>query len=116
MSDADTNVESLRALVRTFVEERDWRQFHAPKNIAMALAVEAAELMEHFQWLTVDQSRALADEPAQLADVAEELADVVSYALALANSLQIDLSSSVHDKMRKNADKYPADKYRGRYG
>jgi NTP pyrophosphatase (non-canonical NTP hydrolase) len=82
----------------------------------MALAIEAAELMEHFQWLTTDESRALADDPQKLAEVGEELADVVGYSFALANELGIDLSHAIRAKMIKNAEKYPAEKYRGRYG
>jgi NTP pyrophosphatase (non-canonical NTP hydrolase) len=82
----------------------------------MALSIEAAELMEHFQWLTTEASRRLADDPQKLADVGEELADVVGYSFALANELGIDLSQAIRAKMIKNAQKYPADQYRGRYG
>jgi NTP pyrophosphatase (non-canonical NTP hydrolase) len=81
----------------------------------MALAIEAAELMEHFQWLSTEDSRRLADEPAKLAEVGEELADVIGYSFALANELGLDVSSAIRAKMVKNAEKYPADKYRGRY-
>jgi NTP pyrophosphatase (non-canonical NTP hydrolase) len=102
--------------VERFVAERDWRQFHTPKNLAMALAIEAAELMEHFQWLTAEESRDVAGGPDKLAAVAEELADVLCYALALANELSIDVSAAVEAKMQKNAQKYPADEYRGRWG
>lgn len=115
MSDAQTNVESLRELIREFVEQRDWRQFHAPKNIAMALAVEAAELMEHFQWIDAEASRQIADDPEKLAEVGEELADVIGYGLALANELDIDVSDAIRNKMVKNAAKYPVEQYRGRY-
>ncbi|MEX0613990.1 MAG: nucleotide pyrophosphohydrolase, partial [Pirellulales bacterium] len=82
----------------------------------MALAIEAAELMEHFQWLTTEASRTLADDPQKLAEVGEELADVIGYSLALANELGLDVSSAIRAKMVKNAQKYPADQYRGRYG
>ena len=82
----------------------------------MSLAIEAAELMEHFQWLTIDQSRAVASQPDKLDEVADELADVLCYALALANELQIDVSDAVRNKMVKNAQKYPAAEFRGRYG
>jgi NTP pyrophosphatase (non-canonical NTP hydrolase) len=115
-SDAETTVAELRRLVADFVAERDWSQFHSPKNVSMALAIEAAELMEHFQWLTTEASRRLADDPQKLAEVGEELADVVGYSFALANELGIDLSSAIRAKMVKNAQKYPADQYRGRYG
>lgn len=115
MSDATTTVEELRGVIRQFVEERDWRQFHAPKNISMALAIEAAELMEHFQWIDAEASRQLPDDPAKLAAVGEELADVVGYSLALANELGIDVSDAIRRKMVKNRQKYPADEFRGRY-
>jgi dCTP diphosphatase len=114
-SDSTTTVAELRKLIADFVAERDWSQFHAPKNVSMALAIEAAELMEHFQWLTTEDSRSLANEPEKLAEVAEELADVIGYSFALANELGIDVSSAIRAKMVKNAEKYPADKYRGRY-
>ena len=114
-SDNTTTVAELRKLVADFVAERDWSQFHSPKNVSMALAIEAAELMEHFQWLTTDASRELAADPEKLAEVGEELADVIGYSFALANELGLDISSAVRAKMVKNAKKYPAEKYRGRY-
>jgi NTP pyrophosphatase (non-canonical NTP hydrolase) len=115
-TDATTTVAELRQLVADFVAERDWSQFHSPKNVSMALAIEAAELMEHFQWITTEASRRIADDPAKLAAVAEEIADVVGYSMALANELGIDLSSTIRAKMIKNAQKYPADQFRGRFG
>ena len=99
-----------------FVQERNWPQFHNPKNLSMALAIEAAELMEHFQWLDLDESRAVAHDAERLAAVGEELADVVCYALALANELDFDVADSVRAKMIKNAEKYPAAEFRGRWG
>jgi NTP pyrophosphatase (non-canonical NTP hydrolase) len=114
-SDKDTTVAELRKLVADFVAERDWSQFHSPKNVSMALAIEAAELMEHFQWLTPEDSRDFAHDPEKLAEVGEELADVIGYSFALANELGLDLSSAIRAKMIKNAEKYPVDKYRGRY-
>ena len=115
MPDSTTTLADLRDLVRRFVEERDWRQFHSPKNLSMSLAIEAAELMEHFQWIDIAESRAVRSQPQKLAEVREELADVLCYALALANELEIDLSTAVRDKMMKNALKYPAESSRGRY-
>jgi NTP pyrophosphatase (non-canonical NTP hydrolase) len=115
-SDSTTTLADLRDLVRRFVEERDWHQFHSPKNLSMSLAIEAAELMEHFQWIDIAESRAAAADPKKLEAIREELADVLCYALALANELDIDLASAVRAKMVKNAAKYPADEYRGRYG
>jgi NTP pyrophosphatase (non-canonical NTP hydrolase) len=115
-TDATTTVAELRQLIADFVAERDWSQFHSPKNVSMALAIEAAELMEHFQWLTTEASRTLSGDPRKLAEVGEELADVIGYSLALANELGIDVSRAIRAKMVKNAQKYPADQYRGRFG
>lgn len=107
LSDGVTTVASLREMVRQFVDERPWQAFHTPKNLSMALAIEAAELMEHFQWLTAEQSRDVARDPAALAAVGEELADVIGYAMALANELEIDIASTMRAKMVKNRLKYP---------
>ena len=115
MSDSSTTLAELRDVVRHFVEERDWRQFHSPKNLSMSLAIEAAELMEHFQWIDTSESRAVFSQPQKLAEIREELADVLCYALAMANELEIDLSNAVRDKMVKNAAKYPAELARGRF-
>ena len=116
MSDAETTVGQLRRLVDDFVDRRDWHQFHSPKNLAMSLAIEAAELMEHFQWIPAEESRGVADRPQRLAEVGDELADVLCYALAMANELGIDLSEAFQRKMAKNEQKYPAEQYRGRFG
>ncbi len=104
-NDFETTLHDLRQVVRQFVDERDWQHFHDAKNLSMSLAIEAAELMEHFQWLTSQQVLNVGslDKTA----IAEELADVVCYALALANSLDIDISASVCSKMVKNRLKYP---------
>ncbi|MCR9119456.1 MAG: nucleotide pyrophosphohydrolase [bacterium] len=115
-SDDQTTVNDLREMVRAFVDQRDWGQFHSPKNLTMALAIEVAELMEHFQWITPEASRAVADDPAKLAEVREEMADVMCYVLAIANELNVDMASAMRDKMKKNVLKYPAEEYRGRYG
>jgi NTP pyrophosphatase (non-canonical NTP hydrolase) len=116
MNDQTTTLSDLRTLVAEFVAKRDWNQFHSPKNLSMSLAIEAAELMEHFQWQTVDESRALVEHPKKIAEVGEELADVLCYALALANELKLDVSQAVRNKMMKNEAKYPADEFRGRFG
>jgi NTP pyrophosphatase (non-canonical NTP hydrolase)/dihydrodipicolinate synthase/N-acetylneuraminate lyase len=113
--DSTTTVAELRSLVRDFVADRNWEQFHAPKNLAMALMVEVAELMEHFQWLSIDDSRSIANDPRRRAAIREELADVFGYTLALANELDLDIASAVFDKMLKNAAKYPVSEYHGRY-
>jgi dCTP diphosphatase len=114
--DDSTTLLELRDLVCGFVQEREWRQFHSPKNLSMSLAIEAAELMEHFQWIDVPASREAAADPERLAAIGEELADVLCYALAMANELGLDVSTIVRDKMKKNALKYPVEIFRGTYG
>ena len=116
MSDQTTTVSALRTIVRDFVDARDWQQFHSPKNLSMSLAIEAAELMEHFQWITTDASRVVGDQVEKMEAIGEELADVICYALAIANELDIDVSDAMRDKMKKNETKYPAAEYQGRYG
>ena len=101
----------LRNALRRFAAERDWDQFHSPKNLASALAVEAAELLERFQWLTEDQSRNLP--PAELAKVREEMADVLNYLVRLADKLDVNLLDAARDKIDINARKYPVEKVRG---
>lgn len=107
----DPTIESLTRSLRDFAAERDWEQFHSPKNLACALAVEAAELLEHFQWLTEEQSRQLA--PGKLAAVSHEAADVLLYLLQLADKLGIDLAVAARDKLAVNALKYPVQQARG---
>lgn len=116
MSDQETTLAQAKQWVDHFVSQRSWRQFHTPKNLSMSLAIEAAELMEHFQWLSAEESQAVANRPEKLAEVGEELADVFSYGLALANQLGIDLSDTLQKKLVKNAQKYPVSQYRGRFG
>jgi len=101
----------LRDKLRVFAEVRDWDRFHSPKNLSMALMVEVAELMEHFQWLTEAQSGDLAAE--KKAVVAEELADILLYLVRLSDKLEVDLTEAALQKMEKNAVKYPAEQVRG---
>lgn len=115
MPDSSTTVAELRERMRAFVAERDWEQFHSPKNLVMGLSVEVAELMEHFLWMDNDASRQVLDDPVKRVEVADELADVVSYVLALCNTLGLDLSDAVAAKMVKTARKYPVERCRGRY-
>jgi NTP pyrophosphatase (non-canonical NTP hydrolase) len=115
MPDASTTVTMLKEEVRRFAAERAWEPFHSPKNLSMGLAIETAELMEHFLWVDSEASRTVTDEPGRRAQVTEELADVACYVLNLSIALNIDLSQAVRDKLVKNAIKYPADKYRGRF-
>lgn len=114
-NDAATTVAELREAVRRFVAERAWEPFHSPKNLSMALACEAAELMEHFLWLECDASRQVCQDSAKKQAVGEELADVACLVLNLANALDVDLSETIAAKMVKNALKYPVEQYHGRF-
>lgn len=104
-------LQVLREALRRFAADRDWEQFHSPKNLAISLSVEAAELLEHFQWLSEAESATLS--PETRAKVREELADVLLYLIRLADKLDLDLIESARDKLRINAAKYPVDKARG---
>lgn len=105
------NFNDLRAAIRTFAHARDWEQFHTPKNLIMALSVETAELMEHFQWLTPEQSARL--DAKTKAEVAQEIGDVLIYLTRLADVLDIDPLQAAFDKIELNAVKYPVDKSKG---
>jgi len=105
------SLEALRDALRQFASERDWNQFHSPKNLAIALSVEAAELLEHFQWMPEADSAVLA--PEQHAKVREEVADVLLYLIRLADKLDIDLLPAAAEKIEVNRRKYPVEKARG---
>lgn len=107
----NSEIESLVLALRDFARARDWEQFHSPKNLAAALSVEAAELLEHFQWLTETQSLDLSDD--KKARVAEEVADVLLYLLQLSDKLGIDPLKAAQAKLATNAVKYPVDRARG---
>ena len=107
----DNAFESIKLSLREFARERDWEQYHSPKNLAMALNVEAAELLEHFQWLTQQQSASL--DAQTLAEVADEIADIQIYLIRIADQLGIDIAAATVAKIEKNAQKYPAEKVRG---
>jgi len=114
-TDAQTTVGALRQAVAGFVNNRDWQPFHTPKNLSMSIAIEAAELMERFQWLTTEEAQAAVEDPGERAAVADELADVVIYCLSLSNALGLDVSSAVRGKLQANEHRYPADEFRGRF-
>ncbi len=105
------NLESVRNRLREFAAVRDWDQFHSPKNLSMALSVEASELVECFQWLTEEQSHSL--NAVQLAAVTDEIADVQLYLIRLADKVGVDIGVAIEQKIKKNEAKYPAEKVKG---
>src|ERR687889_2201126 len=108
----DLGLEDLRSAISTFIQERDWEQFHSPKNLAMALSVEVAEIVEHFQWLTEEQSQNLP--PEKLVEVREEIGDVMIYLTELAEKLGIDPVEAAKAKLEINSRKYPASLVKGK--
>jgi NTP pyrophosphatase (non-canonical NTP hydrolase) len=116
VSDQTVTIGDLRLAVHQFVSERDWEQYHSPKNLAMSIAIEAAELMEHFQWLAPEAARAYMDDGSVRAEVADELADILIYCLSFANSTEIDVSSAILQKLERNRSRFPIERVRGRLG
>jgi NTP pyrophosphatase (non-canonical NTP hydrolase) len=114
MPDATTTIAELRESMAKFVAEREWEPFHSPKNLVMGLSIEAAELMEHFLWIDNDASRQVTADAEARTGVADEIADVTLYLLALCNTLGLDLSECVAQKLVKTARKYPVERSRGR--
>jgi dCTP diphosphatase len=114
MTDETATVGALRERVLAFARERDWEQFHSPKNLSMALAAEAGELMEHFLWAESRDSAAVLSDPKKRGKIEDELADVVIYALEFANIGGIDLAKAIEAKLAQNAAKYPVEKAKGR--
>jgi len=107
----NNDLDSLKRHLRDFADTRDWNQFHSPKNLCMALGVEVAELAEHFQWLTEEQSRNLPQD--KLDEVATELADTLLYLVRLADKLEVDLLKAAYNKIELNERKYPVEESRG---
>jgi dCTP diphosphatase len=101
------DLEALRLEIRAFAEARGWERFHLPKNLAMSVAIEAAELMEPFQWLTADEASCLPDDPVALAHVSQEMADVAIYLIRMADVLGVDLGAAILAKLRVNEGRFP---------
>ena len=112
-TDTDTTLRQLKERIRAFSQARDWEQFHAPKNLAMALAAEVGELMESFLWVDAEESRLLCDDPVKRAEVEAELADVLIYALRFADVAGLDASEAIMKKMARNEERYPVEKAKG---
>jgi len=115
MNDKKTTVDNLKEFVKDFVDERDWSQFHNPKNISMALAIEASELMDIFKWDSNDESEEKMSADISRQNAIDELADVIIYSIAFANRNGIDISDAILQKMKKNEKKYPSEKFKGHF-
>jgi len=115
MDDKETTILELKKFVEDFVQEREWSQFHNAKNLSMALAIEAAELMDIFKWNTTAECDTMMFEENSRQEAIDELADVLIYAIAFANRNDINISNAIDQKMVKNRKKYPADKFKGHF-
>ena len=115
MNDRITTITELKEIVEDFVNERDWSQFHNPKNLSMALAIEACELMDIFKWNTIQECEIMMSEKNTRQDATDELADIMIYALAFSNRNNINISSAIEKKMIKNRKKYPTEKFKGHF-
>lgn len=112
----ECTLSDLQARVNHFIDERDWRSFHNPKNLALSISIESAELMEHFQWLTIEQSKKLLDDPTKRPEIAAELADVLIYALSFAEATNIDIAEAILKKLARNEKRFPPNVVRGELG
>tara|TARA_X000001036_G_scaffold113109_1_gene105957 strand:+ start:3771 stop:4118 length:348 start_codon:yes stop_codon:yes gene_type:complete len=115
MSDKQTTIQEIRSLIDSFADERDWQQFHSPKNLSMSISIEAAELMELFQWLSLEDAKKVMESGKTRDNAIDEIADVLIYAFAFCIRNNIDISDAIRQKMKKNIKKYPKDKYKGRF-
>ena len=115
MSDNKTTIHELKLIVEFFVDEREWKQFHSPKNLAMSLSIEAAELMEIFQWLSLDQAQDVMKGNETRDNAIDEIADILIYVLAFCNRNKIDITDAIKKKMEKNIRKYPVEKFKGHF-
>ena len=115
MDDRNTTITELKKIVEDFVNERDWSQFHNPKNLSMALSIEASELLDIFKWNTIQECESMMSEKNTRQDATDELADIMIYALAFSNRNNINISSAIEKKMIKNRKKYPTEKFKGHF-
>ena len=115
MSDNQTYITEIKNIIKKFVDDREWDKFHSPKNLSMSVAIEAAELMELFQWLSFDESKKMMQNGKLRDDAIDEIADILIYAISFCNRNNIDISDAINQKMKKNEKKYPADEFRGKF-
>lgn len=113
--DNKATISELKESIKKFRDERNWQKYHTPKNLAESISIEAAELLEKFQWKSEEEINELLNDPNYKDEIKEELADVFNYCLALSNVLDIDLSEALLEKVKQNSEKYPVDKTKGEY-
>ena len=114
MKKSEITLQEIKARIKQFIKERDWEQFHSPKNISMSISIEAAELMEHFQWLTTEQSKKLLKDKKKREEIEDELADIAIYIIDFCNLFNIDIEKIIIRKLDKSARKYPTNLVKGK--
>ena len=115
MADERSTINELKTLIESFVDEREWQQFHSAKNLSMSISIEAAELMELFQWMSLNEAQEAMKEGETRENAIDEIADVMIYAIAFCNRNNIDISDAIKQKMEKNNKKYPSEKFKGHF-
>ncbi len=110
MKDQITHIQEIKDRINQFVKERNWTEAYSPKNLSMSIAIEAAELMENFQWLTTEEASSIRENEAKFQHLKDELADVMIYCFSMANQLDIDVAAIIEEKTKKNGRKYPVEK------
>ena len=110
MKDQITHIQEIKDRINQFVKERNWTEAYSPKNLSMSIAIEAAELMENFQWLTTEEASSIRENEAKFQHLKDELADVMIYCFSMANQLDIDVATIIEEKTKKNGRKYPVEK------
>lgn len=114
MKKSEITLQEIKARIRQFIKERDWEQYHSPKNLSMSIAIESAELMEHFQWLTIEQSKKFLKNRNKREEIEDELADIAIFVLDFCNMFNIDIEKSIVKKLEKTAKKYPVHLVKGK--
>lgn len=112
--DQETRIEEIKSRILSFARQRDWEQFHSPKNLAMAIAAESGELLEHFLWMDSEASRDCRQDPKVYAKIRQEIADILIFAIEFANMTEMDIAEAIEEKIALNEEKYPVEKARGR--
>jgi NTP pyrophosphatase (non-canonical NTP hydrolase) len=113
MMDSETNLQELKDRIKKFCEDRDWGQYHNPKDLSIGIITEASELLEHFRFKSEDQSSAFLDDEIKKKEISEELADILFFVMRLSQKYRIDLSDSLEEKLKKNEERYPVEKSKG---
>jgi NTP pyrophosphatase (non-canonical NTP hydrolase) len=113
--DEKVTIAQLKNEIKNFIEEREWKKYHKPKDLAISISIEAAELLENFQWLTNQEIKQKLKDPEKLGKIKSELADVIVYAFSLSNRLSFDVSEIISGKIKENKKKYPVEKIKGKY-